>query len=134
MSHRFGVHGELVEAFLDEVRSTEKGVWLRYAELALPSRAVVAAGRALNEVRLPAPVKTALYSASLDAFRSIGLTDDDLPEGVYVSRVAGGIQNAATALAAGESLEAGHRRVLLLPFDQCGFDSVKDAVPSEETS
>ncbi|WP_258724385.1 hypothetical protein [Cellulomonas sp. NS3] len=134
MAHRFGAHSELVEAFLDEVRSTGKDVWRRYAELALPSRAVVAAGRALNEVRLPAPVKTALYSASLDAFRSIGLTDDDLPEGVYVSRVAGGIQNAATALAAGESLEAEHRRVLLVPFDECGFDSVKDAVPSEGAS
>ncbi|MGW6130192.1 hypothetical protein ACWFNE_09215 [Cellulomonas sp. NPDC055163] len=131
MTNKYGAHSEVVEAFLDEVRSTGKPVWRRYAELAVPSRAVVAAGRALNDVALPASVKTSLYSDSLAAFRSTGLTDDDVPEGVYVSRVAGGIQNAATALAAGDALAAAHRRVLLVPFAGCGFASVEAALPPE---
>lgn len=130
MSTRYGPHSEAVAAFFDEVRSTDKAVWRRYAETALPSRALVAAGRALDEVLLSAPVRSALYSEALAAFRTLGVADDDLPEGVYVSRVAGGIQNAATALASGDDLDDVHRRVLLAPFAELGFVAAARALAS----
>lgn len=134
MAKKYGPHGETVARFLDEVRSTDKDMWRAYVERAAPTDAAVDATVALTEVPLAAPVRTAVHSAALAAFRSLGLSADDLPAGVYASAVSGGIKSAAMALAAGDLLDPEHRRALLGPFLESGFTSVVDSVPSRPGS
>lgn len=134
MVHRYRPHGEAVAAFLDEVRATEKDGWRAYAGRARPSRAEVDAVVALTTVRLAGPVRTAVHSAALAAFRSLDLDAADLPGGARISVVAGGIKSGAIAVAAGEALDAQHRQALLGPFAEAGFVSVAGSLPSGERS
>ena len=127
MAKKFGEHGDLVEAFLDEVRATDVDGWRRFASGEIVGRGLADAAHALVGVSMSASVRAAVYGASLAAFRSLGLTRGALPEPFGVRYVATHIRTAAMALAAGDRLAPEHRRALLAPFVAAGFQSVRDA-------
>ena len=127
MAKKFGEHGDLVQAFLDEVRATDLEGWRRFTSGDMAGKGMADAARALGDTSMSASVRAAVYGASLAAFRSLGLTRGALPEPFGVRYVATHIRTAAMALAAGDRLAPEHRRALLAPFVAAGFQSIRDA-------
>lgn len=126
MANTFGAHGEAVEAFIDEVRATGPDRWQDVFALTTSGPEVLAATDAVREIGLSASVSSAIESATLKAFRGIGLRREDFRAGIGVSALLTAIQSAAAALAVGPALDPEHRRALLEPFRATGFTSVAD--------
>jgi hypothetical protein len=121
---KLGPHGAAVEAFLDEVRASPPERFLEVYEQSAANTGVLEATRGLAAVPMSAAVSSAVESATMKAFRSLGLRKEDFPPRLGVSEVATALRSAAGALAVGDALAPEHRRVLLAPFVRAGFASV----------
>jgi hypothetical protein len=128
---KFGAEGEHVEAFLREVRATDVDGWRRFLEVPQASAERRAADRALSDAPMSAVVRTAVYSAALDAVRSLGLKVEDFPEGARLLRISSGVEAAAMAIAAGNGITTAQRRALLEVFAEAGFESVQPVLDAD---
>jgi hypothetical protein len=126
--HKFGVNGEQVEAFLQEVRATDLDGWRRFVQVARPSAEHRAANRAISDAPMSAVVRTAVYSAVRAAVRSLGVHGEDFARG---STIAPRIEGAAMGIAAVTGLTTAQRRALLQAFADAGFRSVQPVLAAE---
>ena len=128
MTHRYGANGELVEQFLDEVRSRPTD-WSRLAHNAdVPGQRP--AVRSLSDVRWPAAVLAAVDASAAQAYGSLGRSRDDFDDPFALGTVKVAISAAAKAIAACGELAAQHVDVLLRPFADEGYSSAAAALAS----
>lgn len=127
---KYGPHGQEVEAFLTEVRTTDRATWAALLEQVRPSQAQIDATDAVMAARLSAAVRTAVDADAVAAFRSLGLAPEDFPGRRQLMRLDDAINTAAFALAAGDQLAPEHAVTLLRPFAAVGFTSVAEPLAS----
>lgn len=122
--HEFGPHHAAVEAFLAEVAATPRSAWadLMAADTTVQDRP---AATKATVGTMSAAVRGAVDKAARDAFASVGLTNEDVPRRPRTN-AREYVALAAIALAMGETLAPEHREVLLRPFVDAGFASVRD--------
>jgi len=123
---RFGSQGDLVAAFLAEVR-TRQVDWAEHAVRA-ENPGVTPALTAIAELRWPRAVLSAVDKAGLEAFASLGLSRADFADPLALGDVKVSVSSAAKAIAAGDQLAVEHRRALLEPFAAEGFESAAAAL------
>ena len=128
--HKFGVNGEHVEAFLQEVRATDADGWRRFVQVARPSAEGRAANRAISDVPMSAAVRTAVYNAALGTMRSLPLHGENSRT---VLKISGRVQSAAMGIAAAAGLTPAQRQALLQPFADTGFRSVQPVLDADLT-
>jgi hypothetical protein len=125
MSNKYGPHGEDVEAFLAEVEATtDPAVWDQILT-GIDREGLAAAAKARTKIKLSASASSAVYSGALRAYRSLHLTNEDLPRSLF-GRIdaSSAIDDAAGVIARGDRLAPEHRWVCLSPFATAGFASV----------
>lgn len=125
---KFGTHAPVVEAFLAEVTSID----VDWEALALAARTPGrrAALSALAEVPFPVAMLSAVERAALDAYGSLGLTDDDFENPLSRGTVKVAIVSGAQALAVQDKLAHEHLEALLAPLAHVGVASVEPALAS----
>ena len=75
MTH--GPHGDLVDAFLAEVRRASPDDWRDFARVARPTQASLDATRAVRGLRLSAATLASVDSAALKTYRAVLPSLDD---------------------------------------------------------
>lgn len=117
----YGPHGDLVDAFLEELQRATPDDWRVFARAVTPSEASVDAVRALPQIRLPAATLTSVSSAALRTYRAVlPSLDDSAGVGRRRSSIAALIDSAAVAISGHDQLDRTHLAVLLGPFAQVG--------------
>jgi hypothetical protein len=126
LERRFGPHGGLVSAFLEEItiRSTD---WPAVSQRMWGEETLAAVG-AISAVRWPAAQLGAIDNAGLRAYSALGISRGTFSDPLIALNVKSGIGSALKAIAAGGKLAAEHRRVLLVPFVEAGFVSAAEAL------
>ena len=125
-SAKFGPRGELVAWFLDEVR-TKQVEWAAHAVRA-ENPGVSPAMQAIADLSWPRAVLNAVDEAGLEAFGSLGLSRSDFEDPLSLGDVKVSVLSALKAVAAGDQLAMEHRRALLEPFVDVGFESAAAAM------
>ena len=119
MTH--GPHGDLVDAFLAEVRRATPDDWRDFARAATPTQASVDATRAVTGLRLSAATLSSVDSAALKTYRAVlPSLDDTAGPGRRRSSIAGRIRSASSAVSGHDQLDPTHLAVLLRPFAEIG--------------
>ncbi|MEV7972109.1 hypothetical protein [Cellulomonas sp. NPDC089187] len=126
---RYGHEGAAVSAFLAEVAQQDIATWQALSDGPLDStEQMVDAADAITRLPLSAPVRTAVTSDAARAYVDLALDPADFPGLFRLGNVRDGIESAAVALAAGDSLDRVHRETLLRPFADAGFASAQAAL------
>ncbi|GAA3658374.1 hypothetical protein [Microbacterium marinilacus] len=126
---RYGEHGDLVTAFLDEVAVRSLDEWRALGSGGLGrSLERTAAIAVLVDADIPEPARAAVSRAADRAYGALGLQESDFGSPYPLGRVRTGISTAAMAIAAGDRLEARSRELLLRPFADAGFVSAAAAL------
>lgn len=123
---KFGPHGELVQSFLDELRSRDVD-WPRFSE-ELGRRRLTSAVEAVAGVPWPAAVGDAVDAAARRAYGQLQLDPSAFDRPMGRGRVKVAISTATKAIAAGSKLDPQSRRDLLEPFVQAGFSAAAAAL------
>lgn len=119
MTH--GPHGDLVDAFLAELRRATPDDWRDFARAATPSEASVDATRAVAGLRLSAATLASVGSAATRTYREVlPSLDDTAGPGRRRSSIAGLIRSASLAVSGHEQLDPTHLAVVLGPFAGIG--------------
>lgn len=126
MHQKFGPHGELVEAFLDELRSQDVD-WPQFSEK-LRERRLRGAVEAVSGVSWPAAVGDAVDAAARRAYGQLRLDASAFERPMSRGRVKVAISTATKAIAAGSKLDPQSRRDLLEPFVEAGFGAASAAL------
>lgn len=128
VTHTYGTHGDLVEQFLDEVRSHPTD-WPRLAQNAdVPAQRP--AVRALSDLRWPAALLAAVDSAAATAYCSLGVARDSFDDSFALGTIKVAISAAAKAIAARDKLAAEHVETLVRPFADEGYRSAAAVLTS----
>ncbi|GIG21627.1 hypothetical protein Cch01nite_23510 [Cellulomonas chitinilytica] len=122
VASKLGEHAELVEKFVQEVRSSTQEDWQRYLarlDEGVPGRRKVFS---TLEPGLGAAVESAVDKAANDAYLSLGLSSELFPDhwARFISLQTDVIA-AALVIAAGDRVPPESRRVVLGPFADVGF-------------